>query len=400
MRILILSSTCSKPKYEEIYNKRFKPMLDTNQKFFLSLIGGLQKIDDIKVDCVTTLPISHSCYPGVIIKGEEEIVDGVFYHYCGCVNLPYVRTLTVGRNMKKYVKKYLKQHAGEEIVVICDALIAEANAIVKILKKKKIQSVAVVTDVPSVVNEMFGLKKSLKTKLATFYGNRALKLLHKFDKYVFLTEQMNELCNPNDMPYMIMECLVTPTELEKENEQRLADLPVCLYAGKLYKDCGVLTFASCAEKLKGKCEIWLYGGHSDCESELKDLQEKNDNLKIHGILPLNEILKIEQKSSILVNPRPGVKDFTKYSFPSKTAEYMMMGVPVLMHRLPGVPSEYDEYVNYIENDSAEAIGEAILKILNKSQKERDEQGLKAREFIIKNKNAFVQAQRVIDFIKG
>ena len=97
MRILVVSGTCSAEKYKEIYTQRTKPMLDSNQKFFLSLINGLRSIEGVTVDCITTMPISYRCFKKRVIRSEREVVDGVSYQYCGCLNYPVVRTLTVGR---------------------------------------------------------------------------------------------------------------------------------------------------------------------------------------------------------------------------------------------------------------------------------------------------------------
>ena len=144
------------------------PMLDTNQKFFLSLIDGLRQQEDVQVDCVTTLPISYRCYPDRIIKQEEENVDGVSFHYCGCINLPIIRTLTVKRNIKVFVKRYIQKYRGEKIVVLCDGLIAEANALVKLLKKKQVCTAALVTDIPDMVSDI-STDKGIKSKLLNFW---------------------------------------------------------------------------------------------------------------------------------------------------------------------------------------------------------------------------------------
>ena len=38
-----------------------------------------------------------------------------------------------------------------------------------------------------------------------------------------------------------------------------------------------------------------------------------------------------------VNPRQNNEEFTKYSFPSKTMEYLASGVPVVAYKLDGIP---------------------------------------------------------------
>lgn len=397
MRILIISSTCSASKYQEVYEKRYEPMLDTNQKFFLSLIEGLNENGAIAIDCISTLPISHSCYPDKFVRQQQEIVDGVSYRYCGCINYPYIRTIIVKLNIRSLVKKYIRQYRSERIIVLCDGLIAEANAIVRLLQKKRITSVALVTDIPDIVSGMSS-KKGIKSLSANLYGWYATRLLQNYDRYVFLTEQMNEVCNPNNRPYIIMECIVTPIALHEQKDMPLADKPVVLYAGKLHSDFGVLQLAKAAPLLAGVCEIWLYGGQGDCDEELKAIAKENQNLKIHGIVPLTEIQRIEQRADVLINPRPDEKEFTKYSFPSKTAEYMMMGTPTLMYRLAGVPSTYVPYLSFIDENSPEGIAFSIKRLLDEDYAMRKMRTENAREFIISNKNSLLQAKRLLEFL--
>ncbi len=398
MRLLIVSSTCSAGKYKEIYEKRNRPMLDSNQKFFLSLIDGLKTIENLFVDCVTTLPISHRCYSEKFVKSEEEVADGVFFHYCGCLNYPIIRTMTVGHNIKGFVRKYLRKYSNEKVIVLCDGLIGEANALTGMLRRRSVPSIALVTDVPDIVSDM-NRGKGLRSFLSNVYGKRASKLLKSFDAYVFLTEQMNDVCNPKNKPYMIMECIVTPLDIEALPEEKLAERPVALYAGKLHSDFGVLQLAEAAACLEDVCEVWLYGGQGNCNARLKELAEKHSNLKLHGIVPLEEIHKIERNASILVNPRPNEKVFTKYSFPSKTAEYLMMNVPVVMYKLDGIPESYDKYLHYVETSGAAGIAEKIRAVLAMEPEKRAAISQSGRDFVIQNKNCFNQANRLFEFLK-
>lgn len=397
MRVLLISSLCSETKYSFIYKSRIEPMLDSNQKFLLALAKGISVHSDVTLDCISSLPISYRCFSQRMIKPEFEEVNGVSYSYCGCLNFPIVRTIMVSFYIKRFVNRYLKEHKGEKIVVLCDGLLPEATDIINTLKKKGIQAIALVTDIPSIATDM-STRTGLRKRLGQFYGRRANELLKRFDKYVFLTEQMNDVCNPNQRPYMIMECIVDATN-EIITEQKYST-PTVLYAGKYYRECGVITLAKAAALLKGKCRILMYGGHGNCDDELEKLRRDTDNLEINGIVTLAEILAIEKKCAILINPRPVTEEFTKYSFPSKTAEYMMSGIPVLSHKLPGIPDEYDSYLSYIYEDTPESIAAAISKLLETDSKELDALGDAGAEFIKTNKNCFKQAQRLMDFIQG
>ena len=109
--------------------------------------------------------------------------------------------------------------------------------------------------------------------------------------------------------------------------------------------------------------------------------------------------KLQQKATVLINPRNNDGEYTKYSFPSKTMEYMLSGKPVIMYKLDGVPDEYDSYLYYIGGNTADDIKKTILEVLNKSEKELESFGQKAAEFVSENKNSVVQAKRILTLLK-
>ena len=57
-----------------------------------------------------------------------------------------------------------------------------------------------------------------------------------------------------------------------------------------------------------------------------------------------ELLKMERRATVMINPTPARLNFTKYFFPSKTMEYLASGTPTVMYRLGCMPKEYDDYV--------------------------------------------------------
>jgi glycosyltransferase involved in cell wall biosynthesis len=88
----------------------------------------------------------------------------------------------------------------------------------------------------------------------------------------------------------------------------------------------------------------------------------------------------------------------KYSFPSKTMEYMASGKPVVMYKLDGIPDEYDEYLFYADGSNGiEGLATKLKEVLNNY----DSALVKAecaKEFVLNNKNAKVQAKRILDFV--
>ena len=62
------------------------------------------------------------------------------------------------------------------------------------------------------------------------------------------------------------------------------------------------------------------------------------------------------------------------AYMAKTLEYMVSGTPVLSSRLDGIPKEYENYIFYFDENSAENLGVHIRKILDYSPEELAEKG--------------------------
>ena len=112
-----------------------------------------------------------------------------------------------------------------------------------------------------------------------------------------------------------------------------------------------------------------------------------------------DVWKMQREVSLLVNPRQNTENFTKYSFPSKTMEYLSSGTPVLMYRLDGIPKEYDEYLHYVSGNNVQDLTSAIKELLNCDSKELDEKAYRAQKFIMSQKNAVVQSAKILNIMQ-
>ena len=87
---------------------------------------------------------------------------------------------------------------------------------------------------------------------------------------------------------------------------------------------------------------------------------------------------------------------TKYSFPSKTLEYMSSGTPVLTSKLSGIPSEYYDYLYVIEDRGKESIKKAIEEVFDKSEEELISTGILAKNYVLNFKNCKTQTKKILD----
>ena len=100
----------------------------------------------------------------------------------------------------------------------------------------------------------------------------------------------------------------------------------------------------------------------------------------------------------MVNPRQNNEEFTKYSFPSKTMEYLSSGIPVVAYKLDGIPDEYDQYIQYVADDSIESLKKKLVEVCEMTREERQELGNIGRNFVLMKKNSTIQVRKIREMI--
>ena len=152
--------------------------------------------------------------------------------------------------------------------------------------------------------------------------------------------------------------------------------------------------------LKNKNYRLVICGDGDSKNELIAKMKEDNRIQYLGNLSRNEVLKLQRNSDLLVNPRSSEGIFTKYSFPSKTMEYLASATPTLIYRLPGIPNDYYDYCFTIDNLGHNGLEEALIEVLTLSTEELEKVGVRAREFILKNKNPTVQCNKIISMLNA
>ena len=76
--------------------------------------------------------------------------------------------------------------------------------------------------------------------------------------------------------------------------------------------------------------------------EMIELSKKDPRIIYFGPMEREELLRLERRATLMVNPTPASWEFTKYFFPSKNMEFMASGTPTLMFKLACMPEEYHQ----------------------------------------------------------
>ena len=398
MKILYISTVCTPKVLNSIFETSIVKPSQSVQKFHRLLIEGFAiYVDLCQVEVLTSLPVFPGGHKKIFWKLHADKLNGIPCQYIPFINLPILKHLLVFFFTLFKVLFWIFSNKKNEKVVVCDILNVSVVWATFIACKIGRQNIAViVTDLPiySVLNfDVESFFKRTYLKISSF-------ILKHCDFYIGLTQQMNELINPNNKPFMVMEGLVDCKIGLSVDAQSLKDKKrILLYAGGIYEEFGVKNLIEAFILLKLRdIELQIYGS-GDLENKMPEYCDMDSRIIYHGVVNNAIVVNRLEKASILINPRPTTEEFTKFSFPSKNMEYMVSRTPLLTTKLPGMPSEYNDYVYLIEDESVEGIRKELENLFNKSDNELREFGVKAQSFVSKNKSNEMQAKRIIDFLK-
>lgn len=304
----------------------------------------------------------------------------------GSINIPFFKQKQRENAIYKFLKK---QKNGEDIFVFSPNLIF-LNAL-KRLKKKGFKVTMLITDIP----EFYDLSTKKMSLVRRIIAKKSNKLLHIADKYILLTEQMAQHLHI-DKPYLVIESIVNPGEAIKGKKIRNKTI---LYSGLLHERFGIKNLVDAFLEIADPDYKLVLCGDGDYKESIEQIAKQDDRIEYKGVLTREEVLKLQREATVLVNPRQNNDEFTKFSFPSKTVEYMLAERPVIMYKLDGIPDEYDEYLCYVEGKDLNSLKDKIVEVVNLSVEQQSKIGEKARDFVVKNKNRSIQAKKIINFIK-
>lgn len=296
----------------------------------------------------------------------------------------------------KGIFKFNKAEKSSQKYVVFDVLrLGAAVGGILACNILRIKKIGIVTDVPGYrikTTEKEGFFKKFCDKFAQV-------LLKSFDCYVLLSESMSEVIPLNGKPYTVIEGLYRISDYDKKEDIDKYNEFTIMYAGSLMYRYGIMNLVNAVRAIEDEDIRLLVFGDGEAKEEIIDISEEDNRICYKGSVSHGEILCEERKASLLVNPRPVEDEYVKYSFPSKNMEYMASGTPVLLTNIPSLPEEYKEYVYLASNGSEEELNKQIISIKRSDDKASvSKKSLLARKFILENKNQYVQAEKLVDFL--
>lgn len=389
---------------KEIFKNSILPVQYAANEFQKNIIDGLEKNKDEKTKFRTISAPFIGAFPTgykkMFFKTSEktEFVD--FFNFFA------IKNIFRKKNLRKLVHSYyledLKNNQLREVTIF---VYSPHNPFLEVAieLKEKVKSAHICLIVPDLPQYM-----NLSSKQSVIYKNlkkidlkKIEKNLKKVDSYVLLTEEMKKPLSISRKPFCIIEGIVnteiTPINQSVLDKFKLKEKEYILYTGTLNQKFGVVDLLNSFLKIEKKKNIKLViAGRGDSETLIEEISKREEAISYLGQVTNLEAKSLQAKALFLINPRNNDEEFTKYSFPSKNMEYLISGRPVIAYKLDGIPSEYNNIFQYVEN----SLENQIEKLISMSEDELEKIGRLGKEFALNKKNSEIQTRKIISMVEG
>lgn len=373
----------------------------SNHNFEVSILNGLCQQDDIVLKSVI-LPGVFS-FPHnnkrLFTRAEHYDYKGTELNSVGFCNLVVLKefcsTFACFLRLLKTVNKF----DGDRVDIIMntpDTRFFNAIKWARRFTSKHLTQTVIIPDIPAMMTSM-----DRQNPIKGFFLNRnnqtVMEQTSNADGLVLLTEAMMDFVS-KPVKHIVMEGIVDVKTMNVDAPENESGKEIILYTGTLRKIFGVMNLVQAFQRISNPdVELWICGS-GDSADAIAAAAKQDTRIKFHGLVDSQMALQMQHQATILVNPRTSEGEYTKYSFPSKTMEYLLAGKSVIINRLPGIPEEYYNYAFTPVNESIEAFSQCIADVLNMDKEMRRQRAEGGRNFIVNKKNSVVQMRRVMNLI--
>lgn len=377
--------------------------------FQWKLIEGLESCLENPIHLIDRLFVG--AFPGGYKKAW--IKRGVFSHtqgacddLVGFCNVQFLRQLTYDTSCIGYLNRWAERNRDKRRVLF---VYSSDFSSVAVKFKKRHPDVHVCLILPDLPMFICAGKQSFAHRL--FYRTRieaTFDAAQELDSFVLLTAHMKDALGIGENGnYVVVEGIADGLAQKKLSKMssldgypELCGKRIVAYTGTLNVEYGIANLVEAFRKVSQPETRLLICGAGSGKSYVEDASYEDPRIIYLGRISPEEARCIQSKATLLINPRQNVGEYTKYSFPSKTMEYLASGTPVVCYKLDGIPDEYDPYLTYVKGDSVHDLAEAIDRSLSKEACILEQQGKDGRNFVLNKKNPLSQGKRILSMVLG
>lgn len=322
------------------------------------------------------------------INISENLGDTITGSTMSFLNLPLIRLISKFISLSYNLVKNL--NTGDNVLIY---EVTSWQLLAAVLFASKNKKYLLVPDLPEFMSSNDSRLYLFLKRIDRILIDYAIKRINGF---ILLSEPMADYLNVGNRPFVILEGIYNPqTPSQNEIIVKEENSKIVLYSGKIEERFGLRELLEAFTMIEGEeYKLWLCGNGD--VSMINEYVRKDNRINFWGSLPREQVLQMQRRANLLVNPRHSNEDFTKYSFPSKTMEYMASGTPTVMCKLSSIPEEYHQFLFFFDDESVNGMSNRIKELLDLPQEYMFSFGKQASDFIFKNKNSYHQTRKIID----
>lgn len=376
----------------------------SNHNFEMSILSGFAQHSNLNIKAITIPKVYSFPYNNnkLYTAREKYNYKGIPIISLGFCNLPFVKEILgiyLGViKILRFLNKYPKGTVHIIVNTPSKRWLKALNVAKKFTRRELTQTI-IVPDIPALVTSMDDASNSIKCRILSHQDRYVMRESSICNGLVVLTEAMMEWFAPKPK-HIVMEGIIAA-----DNNGNRTDTwdnyckEIILYTGTLRHIFGVMNLVEAFSLIQDKnVELWICGS-GEAAKEIKQSATLDSRIKFFGLVDSAKAIELQHKATILINPRTSEGEFTKYSFPSKTMEYLLAGKSVIINRLPGIPEEYYNFVFTPKDESVDSLAKCIEDVIRLSPEIRHKKASEGKQFVESQKNALVQTSRILELIK-
>lgn len=417
MNIVLIAGTYPPKQLDEIISQH---KIDVAAcAFAWKFVQGLSEMDQVDLKLINErhLPLYPKHKPAFLKRElwqheeSDYVKQGKSDIHFAFWNFPIIKRLSKASGIKKELKHISRANEQADVLLVYSVHTPYLLPAVRMKSKLGAKICLIVPDLPAFMSDLS--KQPIKRFFKSIDARLQKKLLAQVDSFVFLTDQMPQKLGIINKPYTIIEGMVSRDEMQtfdtqidpkqkRDWMQKIdPDKPFLLYTGAIAQQYGLIQLLEAFEAIdqnKTPCQLVICG-LGDAKPIIEKHAKNNSDLIFLGQVPRKQALFLQQQAALLVNPRGSQDEYTRYSFPSKTMEYMLSGTPVMMSKLMGMPEEYEQHLFLVQDESVTGWAKAIEAFLLADKQAVAHQAKIAQEWMKKEKNQTKQVQKLVAMLE-
>ncbi len=393
-RIVFLGGLLLESQREEIERCSLAGVQYAADALQRALLKGLIQFSDLDVRLVN-VPYVGS-YPKTYRKVWFPAVTDVLFGTVPVSGMGFFN-LMVLRDHSRQVAAFrgllpAVEGAGDCVIVAYSAHLPFIRAALRCQRRHPaVRICAVVPDLIEHMDAYSGLRKLIAQRRGSVFR----KLARKIDYFVVLTRHMAEPIGVGPDKHVVVEGIHDAEPGAPDGQWPVEPGPIFIYTGTLAERYGILDLLEAFSHLEvATARLWICGA-GDAENTVKSAALHDSRVTFHGRVPRADAIALQSRAHVMVNPRRPEGEFTRYSFPSKTMEYLASGRPVVMHWLPGIPEEYRPHLISPETGDAAGLSATLQQVVAMSQDDLRRIGAAGREFVLTRKTPRMQIAKLL-----